>query len=75
MNTIQKIIFNWRYKRAVRKADKLHKSTKRKYLVILLDGKPVAVSKRKVRTLVATRKFRKGVTVADIEKRALYTTS
>ena len=29
MNTIQKIIFNWRYRRAVRKADKLHEATKR----------------------------------------------
>lgn len=75
MNIIQKIIFSWRYRRAVSNAERLHRSTKRKYLVILLDGKPVAVSKRKVRTLVATRKFRKGVTVADIEKRALYTTS
>ena len=74
MNTIQKIIFNWRYKRAVRKADKLHKSTKRKYLVVVLNGKPVVLSKRKVRTLIATRHFRRGTTVRDIEDRAIYTT-
>ena len=75
MNIIQKIIFSWRYRRAVSNAERLHRSTKRKYLVIILDGKPVAVSKQRLRRLVATRKFRKGVTLADIEKRALYTTS
>ena len=74
MNIIQKIIFNWRYKRAVRKADKLHKSTKRKILVVVLNGKPVVLSKRKVRTLIATRYFRRGTTVRDIEDRAIYTT-
>lgn len=72
MNTIQKIIFNWRYRRAVRKADKLHEATKRKYLVIVLNGKPVVLSKRRIRNLIATRHFRKGTTVADIENRALY---
>lgn len=72
MKTIKKLIFNWRYRSAVRKADKLHKATKRKFLVVVLGGKPAVLSKRKVRNLIATRYFRKGTTVRDIEDRALY---
>ncbi|MBR1468501.1 MAG: hypothetical protein IJ605_00070 [Prevotella sp.] len=69
---IKKLIFGLRYKMAVRKADKLHKATKRKFLVVVLGGKPAVLSKRKVRNLIATRYFRKGTTVRDIEDRALY---
>ena len=74
MNIIQKIIFKWRYKRAVSKANRFHKATKRKYLVLILKGKPVVISKKRIRQLIATQHFRKGTTVRDIEQRAIYTT-
>lgn len=69
---IKDIIFAWRYKRAVKKANKLSQLFGMKYFVICLNGGLKVVPKQAIRELVRTRRFRKGVTVADIEKRALY---
>lgn len=92
---IKDIIFAWKFKRAVKKADKLSRlfgmncranegngacsdcrvqPTMRccEVLVIFLNGGLKVVPKQTIRELVRTRRFRKGVTVADIEKRALY---
>lgn len=71
---IKDLIFAWRYKRAVKKADKLSRLFGMKYFVISLNGGLKVVPKQTVRELVRKRRFRKGVTVADIEKRALYVT-
>lgn len=71
---IKDIFFAWRYKRAVRKANKLAKTFGIKYLVINLNGGLKVVPKQTIRRLVKAHRFRKGVTVADIEKRALYIT-
>ena len=71
---IKDLIFAWRYKRAVKKADKLSRFFGMKYFVISLNGGLKVVPKQTVRELVRKRRFRKGVTVADIEKRALYVT-
>lgn len=70
---IQDIYFAWKFKRAVRKADKLSALFGMKYLVINLNGLKV-VSKQNIRRLVRQHRFKKGVTVADIEARALYIT-
>lgn len=71
---IKDLIFAWRYKRAVKKADKLSRLFGMKYLVVYLNGGLKVVPKQTIRELVRKRLFRKGVTVADIEKRALYVT-
>ncbi len=71
---IKDIIFGWRYKHAVRKAVEFQRLTGRKQFVIMYDGKPVVVSKKKIRNLVSTHYFRKGTTVQDIERRALFIT-
>lgn len=71
---IKDLIFGWRYKRAVRKALRFQRLTGRKQFVIAYKGKPVVVSKKKIRTLVATHTFTKGITVQDIERRALFVT-
>ena len=71
---IKDIIFAWKFKRAVKKANKLSRLFGMKYLVIFLNGRLKIVPKQTVRELVRTHRFRKGVTVADIEKRALYVT-
>lgn len=71
---IKDIIFAWKFKRAVKKADKLARLFGMKYLVIFLNGGLKIVPKQTVRELVRTHRFRKGVTVADIERRALYVT-
>jgi hypothetical protein len=71
---IKDIIFGWRYKHAVKKAVKVQRLTGRKQFVVMYEGKPVVVSKKKIRKLVATHYFAKGVTIQDIERRALFVT-
>jgi hypothetical protein len=71
---IRDLIFGWRYKRAVKKAVKVQSLTGRKQFVIMYKGRPVVISKRKIRTLVATHYFAKGMTVQDIERKALFVT-
>lgn len=71
---IKDIVFAWKFKRAVKKADKLSRLFGMKYFVISMNGALKVVPKQTVRELVRTHRFRKGVTVADIEKRALYIT-
>ncbi len=69
---IKDLFFAWHFKRAVKKANKLSRLFGMKYFVISLNGGLKVVPKQTIRELVARRRFRKGVTVADIEKRALY---
>lgn len=71
---IRDLIFGRRYKRAVKKAVKVQGLTGRKQFVIMYKGRPVVISKRKIRTLVATHYFAKGMTVQDIERKALFVT-
>lgn len=45
-----------------------------RYWVIYLNGGLKVVPKKAIKELVKNRRFRKGVTVDDIEKRALFIT-
>ena len=56
------------------KANKLSKLLGMKYYVIYMNGSLKVVPKRTIRELVAKHRFRKGVKVADIERRAIYVT-
>ena len=69
---IKRIIFARKYKRAVKKAKELAELTG--YFVIYLNGSLKVVPKKTVKELVQKHRFRKGVTVGDIEKRALFIT-
>lgn len=71
---IRRLIFAWKYRHAVRKAVKLAELTGMRYLVIYLNGSLKVVPKRTIKELVARHRFRKGVTVDDIERRALFIT-
>lgn len=72
---IKRLIFVWRYKRAVRKANKLAATFRMKFYVLLIDGKLRVVPKQNIRRLIRQRKFKIGTKVADIEQRALYITT
>ena len=74
LQLIKDLIFGFRFKRAVKKADKFHHITHRKYMVLVVNKKLMVVSKHEVRLLVANGTFRKGTTVQDIERKALYIT-
>ena len=71
---IKELIFGFRFKRAVRKADRFHHLTHRKYMVLVINRKLEVLSKKEIKKFVANGIFRKGTTVADIEKKALYIT-
>lgn len=71
---IRRLIFAWKYKCAVRTATRLAELTGMRYLVIYLNGSLKVVPKQTIRELVRRHRFRKGVTVDDIERRALFIT-
>jgi hypothetical protein len=72
MKIIRRIIWQWRKYIAIKTAIKAHEADGRKYLVIVLEGKPTVVSKGELRKLKAKGAFKKGVTLQDFEKRALF---
>lgn len=74
MRLIRRIIFQWRKYIAIKAAIRAHEADGRKYLVIVLEGKPTVVSKGELRKWKARGAFKKGVTVQDFEKMALFVT-
>ena len=74
MGMIKKLFFAFRYKRAVKIANRLAQETGLKYYVILLNGTIHVVPKQVIKQLIQQKRFRKGTTVKDIEKLALYIT-
>lgn len=73
--TIKKYIFAWKYKRAVRKAKKLAALFGVRYYVILLNGSLKVVPKQRIKELIHAKRFRKGTTIEQIEKCALFITN
>ena len=73
--TIKKYYAAWRFKRAVRKAKKLAGLFGMKYYVINLGGSLKVVPKQTIKELIKRKRFRKGVTVEDIERHALFVTT
>jgi hypothetical protein len=71
---IKDLIFGFRFKRAVKKADRFHHITHRKYMVLVINRKLEVISKQDLKKFIAGGIFRKGTTVQDIEKMALYIT-
>ena len=71
---IKRLIFAFNYKRAVRKAIRLHNATGIKYFVIYLNGAVKVVPKKTIKQLIANDRFKKGVRIDDIEKHALFVT-
>ena len=71
---IKDLIFGFRFKRAVKKADRFHHITHKKYMVLVINGKLEVLSKQEIRKFVANGIFRKGITTQYIEKKALYVT-
>lgn len=74
MRLIRRIIFQWRKYIAIKAAIRAHEADGRKYLVIVLKGKPTVVSKGELRKWKARGAFKKGVTIQDFEKMALFVT-
>jgi hypothetical protein len=72
---IKDIILNYRIRRAIKLADELSKASRRKYIVLLVAGVPKVYSKQDLKRMIAQRKFRKGTTIQDLEKKAILITA
>lgn len=66
------VIFECRLRHCRREADRRRAISGQKQLVIVLNRRPVIVSKQHVRQLVREGMYRRGVTAADIEAKAIY---
>ena len=70
---IKDLIFGFRFKRAVKKADQ-HHITHRKYMVLVINKRLEVLSKQELKKFIAGGVFRKGTTTRDLEAKALYIT-
>ena len=66
------LVFDWRLKRAKKKAQ--HDATLygKKFLVLVFGGKPVVVSMQGIKKRIRQHRFAKGFTAEKTEKCALY---
>ncbi|MDY0200982.1 MAG: hypothetical protein RBR40_08340 [Tenuifilaceae bacterium] len=68
------IIFELRLRRAIKEANKIKKLTKYRCYVLLVKGRPVVYSKKDLKESIARRHFKKGFTIDQLDKIALYKT-
>ena len=61
-------------KRAARKANRYFEKTGNKFFVLWYNGKPLVKSKQNLKELIKEGTFKKGLTITNIEKMALYCT-
>lgn len=68
------VIFDCRLRHCRREADRRRALSGQKQLVIVLNRRPVVVSKQHIKKLVREGMYRRGVTADDIEAKAIYRT-
>lgn len=68
------VVFDCRLRHCRREADRRRALSGQKQLVIVLNRRPVVASKRHIKQLVREGMYRRGVTAADIEAKAVYRT-
>ena len=72
--SIKKIIWGIRFKRKVKEANQLAELFKMRYFVIMMNGSLKVVPKQTLKELIAKGRFKRGTTIHDLEKHALYIT-
>lgn len=71
---IRQIIFAYKFKRAIKKANALAQTFRVRYYVLAFNGKLKVVPKQTIKGLLARKRFKSGTTIQDIERLALYIT-
>lgn len=66
------VLFDWRIRRAIRKAKREAKLFGKKYLVMVFKGKPEVVSKQGIKKLIKMGRFSKDFTPQKAEAIAIY---
>lgn len=69
---VRATVFEWRRKRAIKKAQKDANLLRRRFLVLVQNGKPVVVSMQGVKKLIWCHRFAKGFTAEKAREIALY---
>ena len=69
---IKALVFSIRLKQEKREADYRRGITGQKMLVLCVAGRPLCVSKKRVKELIKEEYYKHGTKVEDIEKLALY---
>ena len=71
---IRKYIWAIRFRRKVKEANQLAELFRMRYFIIMMNGSLKVVPKKTLKELVAKGRFKRGTTIQDIEKHALYIT-
>lgn len=69
---VRATVFEWSRKRAIKKAQRDANQLRRKFLVLVMDGKPVVVSMQGIKKLIRCHRFAKGFTAEKARKIAIY---
>ena len=69
---VRATVFEWRKKRAIKKAQRDANLMRRKFLVLVMDGKPVVVSMQGLKKLIRCHRFAKGFTAEKARKIAIF---
>jgi hypothetical protein len=67
--------YQWLLERKVKEAVRRSKLENRRYIVTMFFGRPKCYSKKNLKEAIKRRKFKKGVTISDIEKHAYFVTN
>jgi hypothetical protein len=73
-NYINKLLFNIRLKAAIKRAKRNAALFNCRYMVIVFAGKPMVYSKKQLKEALKIRFFKKGTTIQQLEKIAVFTT-
>lgn len=71
---IRLYIFAWQTRRAIKKAIHYSQLDGRRYMVLNIQGRPRVIAQANVKALIKRHTFRKGMTIDDIRRRALFIT-
>lgn len=71
---IKRKLLERRVVKLIDKANQRQKLTGYKYMVIMWEGKPVIVKKQEIKRMIANGYFRKGTTIQELERNAIYIT-
>lgn len=74
INRIQAWLFDKKVQRKIKRANKLHKLTQSKFVVLILGGKPRIYKKKDIRLLVKKGIFKKN-SLDDVLKEAIHITT
>lgn len=66
------LLFDWRKKRAIKKARNDAELYGKKFLVLIFRGKPVVVSMQGIKKMIRQHRFSKEFTAETAHKRAIY---